>query len=121
MKQRYIFQITQPPTKPNLPVDFHIFHQNGIRFSKLLPDIPWLNRTQEEILGYYSFSDEDARYMGMFLAYIKFLKTVEGKVRDGFFLKMGNQTFIPSYQVFEQINQAFKAQIEVRSRLFRTM
>ena len=65
-------------------------------------------------MAYYSFNDEDSRYMGMFTAYISLLKTVEVKVRDNFFKALRNTTDIPSFQFYERINRAFDGNVRVK-------
>jgi hypothetical protein len=105
MKQQHIFQITNvgQSTRDQTPIGFH----------KLLPKVPWLNRTQAEIMGYYSFNDEEARYLGMFTAYVGVIKKLETKVRDEMLLKLRSRRDIPSLEAYSLINAAFDKEIKV--------
>eukprot|EP00111_Clytia_hemisphaerica_P017919 TCONS_00053029-protein len=111
--QKQFFQITKPE-------DHTIYetNANSIGFHKILPTVPWLNRSKEEMVAYYSFNDEDSRYMGMFAAYINFLKTVEKKVRDTFFIALRNTTDVPSFQFYERINRAFDGSVKKLNTLY---
>ena len=111
MKQQHIFQITNVGQSPD---------QTSIGFHKLLPRVPWLNRTQAEIMGYYSFNDEESRYLGMFTAYIRVIKKLEAEVRDGMLLKLRGRREIPSLEAYSLINGAFDKEIRVRSRILKS-